>query len=701
MESLKSFVFSLASIRLIILGQPLQFISTAAQTNQLTAGSRIIPTQYLTSSSGLFAFGFCNVDPSINPQKLILAIWFDFGASNCSNKTVVWFARDPTSKSAVIATNGSVLILDDSTRLSLVDGQATLWSPSQQFGSTLMLLDSGNLQLIAAGRGGVSWESFHHPTHALLPGQNMTNSSGIYLLSTNTDMDFSAGRFTLIVQDDDNIVMYMRDPNQISSLAGNAGDPYWNSQTWHSGQVPTIVFDDSGNLFYNDSLNGYKNLTAKRPPSSAQSYYHYAALDPDGTVRVYAHQKNITDGIAWEVVSMFPADGCSRMTKYSIQSICGPNAYCKVSSSKGQRINCECPYGYVFLDEQHEYRGCGPNYVPGPLRSIRLYIIIGVLAISFVTSVTYTLWQGYASKKAKRMRLSAGLRTFTQRELKRATKGFKVLLGEGGFGKVYKGEVSYPQPANIAVKKLIKSDEHSERDFENEVQSIGQIHHKNLVRMIGYCKEGAHRMLVFEYMQGGTLADFVFQSERPPWNFLADAAIGIAKGLEYLHEGCKSQIIHCDIKPDNILFDDKHTARITDFGIAKLLGDQKTQHTVTTVAGTVPYVAPEWFGGVGKVNSKVDVYSFGVVLLEMICCKKVTGGQMLNQQGALRDLVNMIESGRAELLVQGESEALADMESGAVYARGNLVLAEGPINQAKDKQGGADVRRHHGSQPSA
>ncbi|XP_062230128.1 G-type lectin S-receptor-like serine/threonine-protein kinase LECRK4 [Phragmites australis] len=774
MEPLLPFVLYLAPILLILLEQPRLFMSAAAQTNKLTVGSSITPigpTRYLTSSSGIFAFGFCNVDPSLHPTQLLLAIWFDFGASDCTNKTVVWFARDPASNQAVIATKQSVLSLDHSNRLSLVEGQTTLWSPGQHLGSTLVLLDSGSLQLLAVGvgGGGVSWQSFDYPTHTLLPGQNMTNTSRTYLLSKNTDTDFSPGRFTLIVQDDDNIVLYMRDPDHTSSPAGNTGDPYWDSGTWHSGKVPTIVFDNSGNLFYNDSMNGYKNLTTKRPSNSAESYYHYAALDPDGTIRVYAHQKNNTDSTAWDVVSVFPGDGCSRKTKYGIQAMCGPNAYCKVSSLKEQRLNCECPDGYVFVDEQHKYRGCWPNFVPhscdgkdhsgefttvkmdntawsnqsaynkypttalqqcntsclnncfcvavlidgsscmevekltdgkqgsgtemtalikvaaisssvavqGPTspRSIWLYIIIGILAISFVASITYSLWQCYASKKAARRRLSVGLRTFTHKELYRATNGFKELLGKGGFGEVWKGEVSSLHPPHVAVKKLIKLNEHNERDFENEVQSLGRIHHKNLVRMIGYCKEGVHRMLVFEYMQGGTLADFIFRLDRPCWSCLAEAAIGIAKGLEYLHEGCKSQIIHCDIKPENILFDDKHTPRITDFGIAKLLGDQKTQHTVTTIAGTRPYVAPEWFDGGGKVDNKVDVYSFGVVLLEMICCKRAAGQQLDNVQGhgtvpALRAWAErLIRSGRAELLMQGESEALVDMESVERFAR--------------------------------
>ncbi|GJN38841.1 hypothetical protein PR202_gb27919 [Eleusine coracana subsp. coracana] len=475
------------------------------------------PNQRLATSSGIYAFGFCNTDPNRHPTHLLLAIWFDFGASDCTNKTVVWFARDPTSNRAVVATKQAVLTLDGSSRLSLVDGKTTLWSPTSQQsgGSTLILLDSGNLQLLTAAGGGVSWQSFDHPTHTLLPGQNMTNSSGTYLLSKNTDMDFSAGRFTLVVQDDDNIVLYMRNPDQTSSLSGNTGDP-------------------SGNLFYNDSVNGYKNLTMKRPANSAENYYHYAALDPDGTVRVYAHQKNNRDGTAWDVVSLFPGDGCERKTKYGMQGMCGPNAYCKASSLKEQRLKCECPDGYVFVDEQHGYRGCRPNFTPhscdgkdhsGEYTTVRmdntawsnqsaynrlptaslqqcntaclndcscvavlidgsscmevqnltdgkqgsdakitalikvaatsspllspagnklsrkwLYLIIAILGALLMASVVSNLCQCYASKKAKERSLLAGLQTFTYKELKQATNGFKELLGKGGFGTVHKGK---------------------------------------------------------------------------------------------------------------------------------------------------------------------------------------------------------------------------------------------------------------------
>ncbi|VAH72882.1 unnamed protein product [Triticum turgidum subsp. durum] len=219
--------------------------------------------------------------------------------------------------------------------------------------------------------------------------------------------------------------------------------------------------------------------------------------------------------------------------------------------------------------------------------------------------------------------LSSSVRAFSWKELYQATNGFEKLLGKGSFGEVYKGTIRSPQPHLIAVKKLIDSNEYSEQEFTNEVQSIGQIHHRNLVRMIGYCKEGKHRMLVFEFMPGGSLRGILFNPERrPSWRWRAVAALAIARGLEYLHDGCSAPIIHCDIKPDNILLDDRGVPRITDFGISKLLGSQQVHTTVTHIRGTRGYIAPEWLRSDARVDTKADVYSFGVVLLEMICCRR-------------------------------------------------------------------------------
>lgn len=272
-------------------------------------------------------------------------------------------------------------------------------------------------------------------------------------------------------------------------------------------------------------------------------------------------------------------------------------------------------------------------------------------------------------------------RVFTYKELHQATNGFKEELGRGGFGVVYKGVVKLLQSDDtvkstaVAVKKLSYSDDYREKEFTKEVQSIGRIHHRNLIRMIGYCKEGRHRILVFEFMSEGSLGDFMKRQERPPWSWLAEAVLGIARGLEYLHYGCTYPIIHCDIKPDNILLDHNRAPRITDFGISKLLSDQQVQNKITKFIGTEGYVAPEWSDGGNNVDNKVDVYSFGIVLLQMICWKITFDERSPDDKNAgtvarLKEWAeNLIRNGRTELLVQGESEVSADMESVDKLAR--------------------------------
>ncbi|MCL7040215.1 hypothetical protein MKW94_023803 [Papaver nudicaule] len=213
----------------------------------------------------------------------------------------------------------------------------------------------------------------------------------------------------------------------------------------------------------------------------------------------------------------------------------------------------------------------------------------------------------------------SSLRSFTYQELEEATDGFREELGRGAFGIVYKGFIE-EIGSTIAVKKLDKVFQEGEKEFKSEVSAIGQTHHRNLVRLLGFCDEGQHRLLVYEFMSNNSLAYHLFGNSRPDWNRRVQIALGISRGLLYLHEECSHQIIHCDIKPQNILLDDSFTARIADFGLAKLLMTNQTR-TLTGIRGTRGYVAPEWFRN-APVSAKVDVYSFGVMLLEIICCRK-------------------------------------------------------------------------------
>ncbi|KAL9455306.1 hypothetical protein AB3S75_010674 [Citrus x aurantiifolia] len=169
--------------------------------------------------------------------------------------------------------------------------------------------------------------------------------------------------------------------------------------------------------------------------------------------------------------------------------------------------------------------------------------------------------------------IETNLRFFSYKELEEATDNFKEEVGRGSFGIVYKGVIQTTRTSTtaVAVKKLDRVFQDGEREFKNEVFVIGQTHHKNLVRLLGFCDEGQNRLLVYEFLNNGTLASILFGNLKPNWNLRTNIAFQIARGLLYLHEDCSSQIIHCDIKPQNILIDDHYNARISDFGLAKLL----------------------------------------------------------------------------------------------------------------------------------
>ncbi|KAL8545055.1 hypothetical protein ACS0TY_005309 [Phlomoides rotata] len=257
----------------------------------------------------------------------------------------------------------------------------------------------------------------------------------------------------------------------------------------------------------------------------------------------------------------------------------------------------------------------------------------------------------------------SNLRCFSYKELVQATNGFKEELGRGAFGIVYKGVMLVPDGSNtiVAVKKLDQVAHDSEKEFRMEVNVIGQTHHKNLVRLVGFCDEGPHRLLVYEYMCNGTLAGFLFADQKPSWKERTQIAFGIARGLTYLHEECSTQIIHCDIKPQNILLDEYHNARISDFGLAKLLMMNQSK-TMTNIRGTKGYVAPEWFRNT-QITAKVDVYSFGVVLLEIITCRKSLEDFNFEdgENPILTDWVwDCFCEGRVDSLVRMDEESLSD-----------------------------------------
>jgi len=210
--------------------------------------------------------------------------------------------------------------------------------------------------------------------------------------------------------------------------------------------------------------------------------------------------------------------------------------------------------------------------------------------------------------------------TFT--ELKKITRRFKEKVGQGGFGSVYKGKL--PNGVPVAVKMLENSTGEGE-EFINEVATIGLIHHANIVRLLGFCSEGTRRALIYEYMPNESLEKYIFSRDSSISQELLvpkkmiDIALGIARGMEYLHQGCNKRILHFDIKPHNILLDFNFNPKISDFGLAKLCARDQSIVTLTAARGTMGYIAPELYSrNFGGVSYKSDVYSFGMLVLEMV-----------------------------------------------------------------------------------
>ncbi|RWR93502.1 rust resistance kinase Lr10 isoform X1 [Cinnamomum micranthum f. kanehirae] len=210
------------------------------------------------------------------------------------------------------------------------------------------------------------------------------------------------------------------------------------------------------------------------------------------------------------------------------------------------------------------------------------------------------------------------LRRYSYSRVKKITKNFKEKLGEGGFGSVFKGKLS---TGCLVAIKMLKASKGNGQDFMNEVATIGRIHHVNVVRLLGFCSEGSKRALIYEFMPNGSLEKYIFTEENRnslSWNEMYQIALGIARGIEYLHQGCDMRILHFDIKPHNILLDEKFTPKVSDFGLAKFYPTEESLVSVTAARGTMGYMAPELFyKNLGGVSYKSDVYSFGMLLMEI------------------------------------------------------------------------------------
>ncbi|CAM8989113.1 unnamed protein product [Rhodiola kirilowii] len=660
----------------------------------------------LKYACGFFCNGSC--------EKYLFAIFIvqtDSGGSifmpGIGFPQVVW---SPNRNHPVSLNSTLQLTSDGDLVLKDVDG-AISWSTNTSGKSVvgLNMTEIGNLVLFNSKNETV-WQSFDHPSDALVPGQKLI--AGQHLTSSVSETNWTQSVFSLSVSSKGLFAFIEADPPQT----------YYGRTI--TGISSYIKYVNGGS--YIMFVNGSFSLIPQRPnprrglDNSGSSSVHYMKLEADGHLRMYEWGKGTNGGWGsmadlltgydvrdcsypmvcgpygicsngkcacpvanngsrfFDLINNWqPALGCRETSTLSCgasqyhefveltdttyftfvsdientdmetcKEACLKNCSCKASlfryGSNSSDGECYLPsniFSLMINDKKNTHynstaflkvQGSAPTTfrVPTTKKNSSRVVIIGASIGAFVGLFLLggLLFIVIGRKKKddadeeEYLDQVPGMPTrFSYEELKIATEDFIKKLGEGGFGSVFEGKLS--NGTHIAVK-VLDGVGHIKKSFLAEVETIGSIHHINLVTLIGFCAEKSHRALVYEYMPNGSLEKWIFKPKAEnmlDWNQRRKIILDIAKGLSYLHEDCRQKIVHLDIKPQNILLDENFNAKVSDFGLSKLI-DKDQSNVMTQMRGTPGYLAPEWLNSV--ITEKVDVYSFGIVVLEILCERK-------------------------------------------------------------------------------
>ncbi|KAI3977546.1 hypothetical protein MKX01_000459 [Papaver californicum] len=600
---------------------------TAQQRNStISLNSTLSPNTNISwfSSSCRFAFGF-------------------YPEGDGFAKMVVWTANRDNPE---VSSNVRLLFTSGGPILRPAQGEDIAISDHDEPASSASMQDTGNFVLYGSDSK-VIWQS-----QRFLPGMEMYSSA--------SEADHSKGRFLLIMKLDGYLVQYPA----LAPYTITYG--YWDSGPGSAAVNATLILDNNGKLYIRNSLNWtivwapdkYDNCG----PKGLCSFNGYCTLlDQKASCRClpgFRCEREISiescrsrkEELVYNMSTLEKTDWTeTQVNTYSVATSTNKDE-CKEDC----RVDCNCEaaifdapicrkqkmplrFGRAALDASAKtafIKVANSEATVEATKDVLIHILIAIVCLVTFALATlgifgFLLYKRGAStyktirgpeQPSTRLGTEMPLRSFPYEELEKATNNFNETI--------------------IAVKRLEpRMVNEGEKEFLAEMRAISRTHHRNLVQLLGNCHEGSNRLLVYEYMVSGSLADFLFKSEEhPAWNVRVEIALSVGRGILYLHEECENQIIHCDIKPQNILMDQNNSPKIADFRLAKLLKQDQTK-TFT------------WYRNF-PITVKADVYSFGIVLLEIICCRRALNMELVEDEVVPVDWVSQcLYGGKLEKLV--------------------------------------------------
>ncbi|XP_027172194.1 G-type lectin S-receptor-like serine/threonine-protein kinase SD2-5 [Coffea eugenioides] len=666
-----------------------------SQMVNTTEMASVTPILLRKTDGPWFMCGFyCNMDGSSCLFGVL--IFQNLNSAYLQFPQLVWSANRnnpvPTHAALQLTQDGDLVLINFD--LTVVWSSNTRGKPV----SGINLTDTGNLVLFGRNNETI-WQSFDHPTDSLLWGQKLV--PGQKLRASVSESNMSQGLFCLSVTPDGLMAYMESNPPQRyytsrfhegHSFEFNKGRLYgWDIPYSSSSQF--LKFEPDGHLkvYQWDGMH-WRQVADLLSPEAGDCGYPTVC----GKYGVCKHGQcgcpdaaNYQSNFFRQIDSRHPNLGCSALTPISCdyakdQSFLElKNTYyfafesslyshgtgldeCKNSCLN----NCSCKAALFAYDGNGTSEGgClllnevfsiinNENHAVS-VHNTTLFVKVSNVKNSRQSKVALVLTLGAFSaslcvvgcclflfrKRLKELKeiemdlldhLPGMPKRYSYEMLKKTTENFSRKLGQGGFGSVYEGILD--NGTKIAVKYLDGFGQVKD-SFLVEVNTIGSIHHINLVKLVGYCSEKSHRLLIYEYMANGSLDTWIFggtEKSPLPWHTRRKIILDIAKGLAYLHEECCQKIIHFDVKPQNVLLDQNFNAKVSDFGLSKLL-EKDQSRVVTRMRGTPGYLAPEWLHSAGM-TEKVDVYSFGVVIMEIICGRKNVDWSMTGENSHLLSL---------------------------------------------------------------